>query len=81
MFTEYSLWFLPLLLIVAFAGSFFSYGRHRFGLKNDADSVSTFAPKQKYILFALRFLGIFLILFLFLSPVKQIKNKTIEKPT
>ena len=81
MFTEYSLWFLPLIVVVAFVCAYLSYGKFRFGKKNNEDDTPAFVPKQKYILFALRFSGILLILFLFLSPVKQTKNKTVEKPT
>ncbi|MBO6117697.1 MAG: hypothetical protein J6P44_04045 [Bacteroidales bacterium] len=73
MFTEYSLWFLPLILLVA---SGFAYFVYFFKQKDKA----AFTLRQKYLLAALRFLGIFLILFLLISPVKRIKNKTIEKP-
>lgn len=73
MFTEYSLWFLPLILLAAFGFAYFVYF---FKQKNK----TAFTDKQKYLLFALRFLGVFLILFLLISPVKRIKNKTIEKP-
>lgn len=74
MFTEYSLWFLPLILVVAIGFAYFVY----FFRQNSSTS---FTNEQKYILSALRFLGIFLILFLLISPVKRIKNKIIEKPT
>jgi hypothetical protein len=74
MFTEYSLWFLPLILIIAVGFAYFIY----FFRQKKED---TFSKKQKYLLFALRFLGVFLILFLFVSPVKRIKHKIIEKPT
>ncbi len=74
MFTEYSLWFLPLILVAAIGFAYFVY----FFKQNSSTS---FTNEQKYILSALRFLGIFLILFLLISPVKRIKNKIIEKPT
>ena len=74
MFTEYSLWFLPLILVIAIGFAYFVY----FFRQNSSTS---FTNEQKYILSALRFLGIFLILFLLISPVKRIKNKIIEKPT
>jgi len=74
MFTEYSLWFLPIILIIAIGFAYFVYF---FGRKKE----TTFTKKQKYLLFSLRFLGVFLILFLFISPVKRIKHKVIEKPT
>ena len=74
MFTEYSLWFVPLIVLIAF---FIAYYVYLFKVKNKrfADN------KRMYLLFSLRFLGLFLVLFLLLSPVKRIKHKIIEKPT
>ncbi len=75
MFTEYSLWLLPLLLVVSVGFGWFVYF---FKGKNKSQSYS---DRQRNILFALRSVGIFLILFLLISPVKRTKTKTIEKPT
>lgn len=72
MFTEYSLWFLPLIILISLGISWLFY----FFRKDKA-----YSPRQRYILSTLRFLSLFLILFLFLSPVKRVKHKTIEKPT
>ncbi len=80
MFTEYSLWWLPLIIVIALAGALLHSG---FMLRNfrlaTKDLQST--KQQRYILSLLRFVALFLILFLFLSPVKIITKKRIEKPT
>ncbi|MDO5760563.1 MAG: hypothetical protein Q4Q06_06015, partial [Bacteroidota bacterium] len=76
MFLEYSLWFLPLIILVAFALACWQYGIVLFKNKS-----SLYTKRQRNILFFLRFASIFLILFLFLSPIKRIKHKSIEKPT
>ncbi|MBR1770300.1 MAG: hypothetical protein IJ748_07585 [Bacteroidales bacterium] len=70
MFTEYSLWFLPLIVLASFLLAFALY-------KVKTDGIYT--KKQKYILFSLRFLGLFFILFLFLSPVRKKIVRTEEK--
>lgn len=72
MFTEYSLWFLPIILALAFGGTYFQYLWKK---------QPFFSLKQRNILLTLRFIALFLLLFLFLSPVKHIKHKDIEKPT
>ena len=80
MFTEYSLWFLPLIIIIALAGAILHsglMGKH-FNFLSNLNNVT---KRQKYILSSLRFISLFLILFLFLSPVKIINHKEIEKPT
>lgn len=74
MFTEYSLWLLLPIVIISIGVAYFVY------FFKQSNKV-TFALKQKYLLFSLRLLGIFLILLLLISPVKKIKNRTIEKPT
>lgn len=76
MFVEYSLWWLPVIVIVALAVACWQYGY--FFDKNKSYSYSKI---QRRVLFAIRTLTLFLILFLLLSPVKRIKHKQIEKPT
>src|SRR5574344_2466196 len=71
MFTEYSLlWLFPIVLLSA-AASYFLYF-----YKPKAD----FTKKERYILSSLRFLGIFLIFFLLLSPIISYNRVTKEKP-
>ena len=80
MFLEYSLWFLPIIIIIALVGAVLHsglMGKH-FRFFNNLNNVT---KQQRYILSALRFISLFLILFLFLSPVKIINHKRIEKPT
>lgn len=74
MFTEYSTWFILLICVFAISLAYFQYFYK-------ANVKTSFTKKQRYILSILRFLGIFLILLLFISPVKRIKNRQIEKPT
>ena len=80
MFFEYSLWFLPIIIILALIGTVLHSGLigKRFSFLNKYDNVT---KRQRYILSSLRFLSLFLILLLFLSPVKIINHKRIEKPT
>lgn len=80
MFLEYSLWFLPIIIIIALVGAVLHSGLigKRFSFFNNLNNVT---KQQRYILSALRFISLFLILFLFLSPVKIINHKRIEKPT
>jgi hypothetical protein len=93
MFTEYSLLWLPLLLVIAILTSILQYypqlinsilkKQRLFKIKqsNFLLKQSFFSKKQRLFLALLRALSIFLLLFLFLSPVKHIKHKEIEKPT
>lgn len=76
MFVEYSLWWLFAIVVVAFAVAGWQYGY--FFNKNKSYSYS---KRQRRLLFVIRFLTLFLIFFLLLSPVKRIKHKHIEKPT
>ena len=72
MFTEYSLWWLLLIVAIClgYVSIMFLHGRDK-----------AFSNRKRIILACLRFVSLFLILFLFLSPVRVQKNKTIEKPT
>ena len=71
MFTEYSLWWGLLIVAICFGLTYFFYF-----YKKD----KTYTSLQRYVLSALRFVSLFLILFLFLSPVKKIKHFDVEKP-
>lgn len=69
--TEYSWWFLPLILLLAFGGAYFLY-------RNDKrfEDVS----KQKiFFLKSLRFLSILIIGFFLLSPYIKLTEQTIEQ--
>lgn len=73
MFTEYSIWLLPVIVVVS---GLLTYWAYFYKLKRQV-----FTRKQLYVLVGLRFLGLFLILFLLLSPVRTVKVKSVEKPT
>jgi len=71
MFTEYSLfWIIPIILLAAAA----SYMLYFYKPKND------FTSPQRYVLASLRFFGLFLILFLLLSPIISYKKVSTQKP-
>src|SRR5574344_620438 len=71
MFTEYSLfWLIPIVLLSAAA----AYMLYFYKPKND------FTTTWRYVLALLRFLGIFFILFLLLSPIISYKKVSTQKP-
>ena len=70
MFTEYSLWWIIPILIFAIAISWFVYFYKQ----------KSFSKKQSIILFSLRSIAIFLLLFLLLNPMVKKKTNQIEKP-
>lgn len=72
MLTHYSLWWIIPIIIVSFGVSLFLY--HYF------KGSKSFTPNQRILLFALRFLGVFLSLFLFLFPSIKIKDNVVQKP-
>ena len=70
MFTEYSLWWVIPIIIIASAFAWFVY----FYTKN------SFSKKQTIILFALRLIGILMLLFLLLNPIIKKTTNITEKP-
>ncbi len=70
MFTEYSLWWLIPIIVAPILIAWFVYFYPK----------QTFNKKQKTLLFCLRATGIFLLLFLLLSPIVRKKTNIREKP-
>ncbi len=70
--TNYSLWFVVLCVLLAFAYSFLLYRRDK-----NFDEVSKLKIK---LMFAFRFMSVFILSFLLLSPLFKSINKNIEKP-
>ena len=77
MFLEYSVWFLPAIILVALLLAGWQYNL-LVTFKNK--KTSPYSKQQRLILFLFKFIALFLILFLLLSPVKRITHKHIEKP-
>lgn len=70
MFTEYSLWWLIPFIIISSAIAWFVY----FYTKN------SFSKKQRIILFALRLIGVLMLLVLLLNPIIKKTTNVTEKP-
>ncbi|NOZ33730.1 MAG: hypothetical protein GXO80_00340 [Chlorobi bacterium] len=70
--TQYSLWFLPICLIVGFLYAWFLYRK---------DNRLNETPRRiKILMFIFRFLSVSIIAFLLLAPVIKNIGRTIEKP-
>ncbi len=71
MILEYSFWWIIPLIIISGLGSYILYHRSK---------ESIFNKRQRAILSVIRFLTIFLVLFLILSPIHRTKTNRYEKP-
>ena len=71
MFTEYSPYWLVVIVLLAAGITYFAYF---FRKRND------FQPWQRNVLSALRFLSLLMIMFLLLSPIVKITKHITEKP-
>ena len=69
--TEYSLWFIPLCLAIAAGISWFLYAKNPLNIENNI---------LKWSLNGLRFLSVFILLFLLLGVLLKSTSKQVKKP-